>query len=266
MVMSETAMPSRKLIRDLEIIQNTRLNRRHFLLELVSQEKLPGLFPGQFVQVLIDNSPSTFLRRPFSIHKVDYQNNSFCLLVQIKGEGTRHLSILRKGGSLNVLFPLGNHFSLPEKDNVLLIGGGCGVAPLLFLSQYLAEHQIHPKILTGWRNKEDIIELSEYRNYGEVLITTEDGSEGEKGLVVDHSILQKAFPGLSRIYCCGPDPMMKSVAMIAKMHGAGCEVSLENLMACGFGACLCCITPTLEGNRRVCMEGPVFDTKVLGWH
>ena len=264
MVMSE-AIPSGKMILDLEIIQNIRLNQRHFLLELASKEKLPELYPGQFVQVLVDNSPSTFLRRPFSIHKADYINNSISLLVQIKGEGTRHLSFLKKADSLNVLFPLGNHFSLPEKDNVLLIGGGCGVAPLLFLAQYLAEHNIHPKILTGWRNKEDIIELQEYRNFGEVLITTEDGSEGEKGLVVDHSILMKEKPGFSMIYCCGPDPMMKSVAKIARMHEIECEVSLENLMACGFGACLCCITPTLDGNKRVCVEGPVFNSKMLGW-
>jgi len=265
MVTSVKAKPSRKQISDLEIIQNTRLNKRHFLLELAAQEKLPEMFPGQFVQVLVENSPLTFLRRPFSIHTVDYKAHSFRLLVQIKGEGTKHLGYFRTGETLNVIFPLGNQFTLPEKNNVLLIGGGCGVAPLLFLAQYLAEHKVGMKILTGWRNKEDIFELEEYRKYGEILITTEDGSEGEKGLVVDHSILQKEKLSFSRIYCCGPDPMMKSVAKIAHMQGIDCEVSLENLMACGFGACLCCITPTVSGNQRVCVEGPVFNTNILGW-
>jgi dihydroorotate dehydrogenase electron transfer subunit len=255
----------RKRVKYLKVKDFLQLNDRHFILELSSVDPLPMMLPGNFVQVLVEDSPSTFLRRPFSIHSVNHSENSFRILVQIKGEGTRHLSRLRKGDELNVIFPLGNCFSLPKGERVLLVGGGCGVAPLLFLAQFLKQNRISPVILTGWRTKADIFEQEEYKKYGELLVITEDGSAGEKGLVTDHSILQKEKLGFDRIYCCGPDPMMKAVSSIAAMQGIECEVSLENTMACGFGVCLCCITPTTRGNERVCIEGPVFNTRVLTW-
>jgi dihydroorotate dehydrogenase electron transfer subunit len=254
-----------KSVKYLRVSDIRHLNKRHFILELSPDEALPMMLPGNFVQVLVEGSPATFLRRPFSVHSVDPSTNSFRLLVQIKGEGTRHLSLLNKGDNLNVIYPLGNCFSLPMGKEVLLVGGGCGVAPLLFLAQFLRQSHIHPVILTGWRSRSDIFEQEEYQKYGEVLVTTEDGSEGEKGLVTDHSIFRKEKLPFDRIYCCGPDPMMKAVSKLAAMRGIGCEVSLENTMACGFGVCLCCITPTVRGNERVCVEGPVFNTKDLTW-
>ncbi len=258
-------MESRKFIKDLTIIRNIPLNARHFILELQVPDEFPAMLPGQFVQVLVENSPGTFLRRPFSIHSIDVQNHSFRLLIQLKGEGTRHLAELTEGKKVNVIFPLGNSFSLPANPEVLLVGGGCGVAPLLFLAQHLHQHNIRPTILTGWRSEADIFEQAEYEKYGNLLITTDDGSCGEKGLITDHSVFQKETLAFKKIYCCGPDPMMRSIAAIAKLHRTECEVSLENMMACGFGVCLCCVTPTLHGNQRVCAEGPVFDIRELGW-
>ncbi|MGE5425007.1 MAG: dihydroorotate dehydrogenase electron transfer subunit [Syntrophothermus sp.] len=258
-------MAATKIQRDVTVKQNTRLNQRHFVLTLKSDDPLPEMLPGQFVQVLVEDSPSTFLRRPFSIHEINYRTKTFNLLVQIKGEGSRHLSLLKKGSSLNVIYPLGNSFSMPSGNKVLLVGGGCGVAPLLFLAQTLKQKGIQPDILVGFRSKDDIFEREEYEKFGNLLIITDDGTEGEKGIVTDHSLLQKEKLDYDCIYCCGPDPMMKSVAGIAAMHGIDCEVSLENLMACGFGVCLCCITPTDKGNERVCVEGPVFNTKKLRW-
>jgi dihydroorotate dehydrogenase electron transfer subunit len=258
-------MNTRKSVRYLKVVSNTVLNARHFVLELQAPDKLPLILPGNFVQVLVEDSPPTFLRRPFSIHSVDYAANTFRLMIQVKGPGTSRLSRLKAGDNLDVIYPLGNSFSLPVAPEVLLVGGGCGVAPLLYLGQFLRQNRFHPVILTGWRNKEDIFELEEYRKFGEVLVTTEDGSEGEKGLVTDHSLFQKESLQFKKIYCCGPDLMMKAVAQIAAIQGIDCEVSLENTMACGFGVCLCCITSTARGNERVCVEGPVFNTKVLTW-
>jgi len=258
-------MFSKKLVKDLQVVDNKRLNERHFLLELLAPEPLPMMLPGQFVQVYISNSPGTFLRRPFSIHSLKHEKNTFSLFVQIKGEGTRNLTRLRKGDNLNVIYPLGNSFSLPETKDVLLVGGGCGVAPLLFLAQFLSQNRIRPTILLGFRNKQDISEAEEYSKYGNLLLITDDGSEGEKGLVTDHSIFQKEKPGFKHICCCGPESMLKAVARMAAIHNVICEVSLENMMACGFGVCLCCITPTDKGNERVCVEGPVFNTKCLKW-
>jgi dihydroorotate dehydrogenase electron transfer subunit len=162
------------------------------------------------------------------------------------------------------MYPLGNSFSLPTGNNVLLVGGGCGVAPLLFLGKWLKDQGETVTFLTGWKRKEDIFEKAAYSDCGELLVTTEDGSEGETGMVTGHSVF-KSGRTFDRIYCCGPDRMMKTIAHMAARKGIDCEVSLENTMACGFGVCLCCITPTNHGNQRVCMEGPVFSTKELGW-
>ncbi|MCX6306035.1 MAG: dihydroorotate dehydrogenase electron transfer subunit [Bacteroidetes bacterium] len=258
-------MELKKLVEDLRVTGVTRLNKRHFTLELLSPVKLPLILPGQFAQALVENSPSTFLRRPFSIHSVDYQKNTLRLLIQIKGPGTSHLAELKAGDHLNLIYPLGNSFSLPFTKDVLLVGGGCGVAPLLFLAQFLNQNNIHPTILLGFRTREEVSEIDAYSRCGKVLITTDDGTEGEKGLVVDHSIFQREKIEFKKIYCCGPDAMMKAVAKIARMNNTDCEVSLENTMACGFGVCLCCITPTDKGNERVCVEGPVFNIRRLPW-
>ena len=256
---------SKKRIEDYTVVRNTRLNSRHFLLDLKPETKLPELLPGQFVQVHIEESATTFLRRPFSIHSVDYQGNTISLLIQVKGDGTKKLSQVKEGESLNLISPLGNYFSTPQGKEVLLVGGGCGVAPLLFLAQYYSERSFNITILTGWRTVSDIFRLEEYQRFGKILVTTEDGSSGETGLVSDHTVLSGKLDHYSQICCCGPEAMMKSVATIARENGVRCEVSLENTMACGFGACLCCVTPTRHGNQRVCAEGPVFETSELGW-
>jgi dihydroorotate dehydrogenase electron transfer subunit len=258
-------MELKKLVQDIEVVENIRLNKRHFILELLAPEKFPLILPGQFSQVLVEDSPSTFLRRPFSIHSVDYRKNTLRLLIQIKGPGTSHLSKLKAGDHLNLIYPLGNSFSLPFTKDVLLVGGGCGVAPLLFLAQFLSQNNIHPTILLGFRTREEVSEIEAYSAFGKVHVITDDGTEGEKGLVVDHSIFQRERLDFKKIYCCGPDAMMKAVAKIARMHKIDCEVSLENTMACGFGVCLCCITPTDKGNERVCVEGPVFNINRLKW-
>jgi dihydroorotate dehydrogenase electron transfer subunit len=258
-------MELKKLVQDLQVVDTIRLNRRHFILELLAPDKFPLILPGQFVQALVEDSPSTFLRRPFSIHSVDYAKNTLRLLVQIKGPGTSHLAKLKTHDHLNLIYPLGNSFSLPFTKDVLLVGGGCGVAPLLFLAQFLSQNKIHPTILLGFRTREEVSEIEEYSKFGKVNVITDDGTEGEKGLVVDHSIFQRERVSFKKIYCCGPDAMMKAVAKIARMQKVECEVSLENTMACGFGVCLCCITPTDKGNERVCVEGPVFNINRLKW-
>ncbi len=258
-------MVSQKRIRNFRVLQNITLNPRHFILELLSPEELPAILPGQFVQVLVGDSNKTFLRRPFSIHSVDQATNTMRIMIQIKGDGTRKLSKLMEGDLLNMIYPLGNSFTFTDKNPVLLVGGGCGVAPLLMLAQQMNRENIHPAILIGGKTSQDLLQVDEYRKCGEVLITTEDGSVGEKGLVSGHSIFQNEKIEFAKIYCCGPDPMMKSIARIAGKYNIPCEVSLENMMACGFGVCLCCVTPTIHGNQRVCAEGPVFNTKELGW-
>lgn len=253
-----------KRVEFLTVKDNRRLNSNLFILELTSGEKLPELKPGQFAQVKVEGSPETFLRRPISIHDVDYAANSIKMLVQIAGKGTSRLSKLEKGEKLDIVYPLGNYFTIPERDKrILLAGGGCGVAPLLFLGRYMKSLGLKPEILLGFRDSERIIEYEEYESIGPVYLTTEDGSRGESGYITGHSILeQKHF---DNIYCCGPEPMMKAVAGYCSRNGIDCEVSLEHLMACGFGVCLCCIVDTVRGNLCTCTEGPVFNIKDLKW-
>jgi dihydroorotate dehydrogenase electron transfer subunit len=253
-----------KRIEDLKVIGNKRLNNDFFILELYGDNKLPEFKPGQFAQVRVDGSVETFLRRPISIHDVDYEKNSFKLLIQIAGDGTKTLSKLVNGDVLNLIYPLGNSFSVPHaNEKVLLVGGGCGIAPLLFLGKYLKTKGNVPDILLGFRNSERVIEFDEYRSVGDVFLTTEDGSQGEKGYVTTHSVLSSRQ--YERIYCCGPDSMMKKIAAHCRDRNILCEVSLENLMACGFGACLCCIVDTVKGNVCTCIDGPVFNVNDLKW-
>jgi 2-polyprenylphenol hydroxylase and related flavodoxin oxidoreductases len=253
-----------KRIEDLKVIENKRLNKDFFIIELEGNTKIPDLKPGQFIQVRVDGSPETFLRRPISVHDVDYIKNTLKILIQIAGKGTETLSKIESGDTLNIIYPLGNSFSLPANGNkILLVGGGCGIAPLLFLGRYLKSNGFVPDILLGFRNRERIIEFEEYLQIGNVFITTEDGSMGEKGYVTTHSIF--ATNEYDKIYCCGPDRMMKAIADYCKKKEIVCEVSLENLMACGIGACLCCVVDTVRGNLCTCIDGPVFNVNDLKW-
>lgn len=253
----------KKYVIDLKVKAVRQVHERYVLLRLTDEQPLPPMLPGQFVEVRVDGSPSTFLRRPISIHFVDRAQNELWLLVATVGDGTRCLAQLREGDLLNCLLPLGNGFTLPSSSRVLLVGGGVGVAPLLYQGAVLREHGLEPTFLLGARTAHDLLMLDEFRRYGRVFITTEDGSEGERGFVTQHSLL--ASERFDLIQTCGPTPMMKAVARYAHEHAVDCEASLENLMACGLGACLCCVEKTTEGNLCVCKEGPVFNINRLLW-
>ncbi|MDR2906535.1 MAG: dihydroorotate dehydrogenase electron transfer subunit [Bacteroidales bacterium] len=261
----------KKVSRRLHVIENRPLSPDVFMLTLGSDQPLPEIKPGQFANLLIEPSGGAFLRRPLSIHDVDVANQFIKFYIQKKGKGTQQLAKLTTQDSVDVIFPLGNGFSGYEVDlprtphpapHILLVGGGCGVAPLLFLAKTLnQQHGIRPTILIGGRSKKNILRIEDYVKYGQVLVMTEDGSMGDKGLVTDHPIFKQQK--IDQIYCCGPSPMMKAVGKLAKEHHIPCQVSLENTMACGIGACLCCVTPTTEGHKCVCTDGPVFDVNDL---
>lgn len=255
----------KKFILDLTVNSVDALSDKHVLIKLTDDKPLPEMLPGQFVEVRVDNSPSTFLRRPISINNVDYDRNELWLLVAAVGDGTRQLQKLQKGDRLNCMLPLGNSFTMPtdSAQKVLLVGGGVGVAPLLYFGKRIKEMGGEPTFLLGARSAKDVLERELFEQVGRVLITTEDGSEGEKGFVTNHSVLAQEH--FDRISTCGPKPMMIAVARYAFKNDIECEVSLENKMACGVGACLCCVEKTVEGNKCVCKEGPVMNIKKLTW-
>jgi dihydroorotate dehydrogenase electron transfer subunit len=253
-----------KRIETLKVVDNKSLKKDFFVIELESGSSLPEMFPGQFVEALVEGSQDTFLRRPLSVHDADYKSNRLKLLIQVVGKGTERLSLLSPGSSLNLIYPLGKPFTLPGKGKrVLMVGGGCGIAPLLYLGRYLKSHGIVPDILLGFRDKDRVLEYSDYESIGKVYLTTEDGSAGEKGFVTDHSLLKNG--SYDRVYCCGPERMMKRIAEWCTKNGTDCEVSLENLMGCGIGVCLCCVVDTVKGKLCTCTDGPVFNIKELKW-
>ena len=254
----------KKYILDLKVKQVEQIHQRYVLIKLTHENTLPEMLPGQFVEVRVDGSPSTFLRRPISINFVDRENNELWLLVATVGDGTKQLAKLKFGDVLNCVLPLGNGFTPAKQgEKVLLVGGGVGVAPLLYMGAEMKRQGIEPTFLLGARTANDLLMLPIFNKYGRAYVTTEDGSMGEKGFVTNHSILNQEH--FDRISTCGPTPMMKAVARYARQNNVDCEASLENLMACGLGACLCCVEKTTEANLCVCKDGPVFNIKKLLW-
>ena len=274
----------KKYILDLKVKAVERLSEKHILLKLTDVKPLPEMLPGQFVEVRVDGSSTTFLRRPISINFVDRALNELWLMVAMVGDGTRQLGHLQVGDTLNCVLPLGNGFTvqsdsvaLPQRggsatlipqgeknalNKVLLVGGGVGVAPLLYLGAELKQQGCDVTFLLGGRSAKDVLELDLFNKNGRVCVTTEDGTLGEQGFVTNHSVLDESF---DKIFTCGPTPMMKAVARYAKEKNINCEASLENMMACGLGACLCCVEKTTEGNLCVCKDGPVFPINKLMW-
>ena len=268
-----------KIVSDFIVSKNIRISDTYSRLVL-TEIRLDGvnsidyneIKPGQFVEVRVDGNKTTFLRRPISINYVVPERREIHLLVRKAGDGTKALCDCSEGDVINMMLPLGNGFSLPtdasnEKDThlpyrPLLIGGGVGVAPLLHLGKILNSSGIRPTFLLAAKTAKDLLETERFDEFGDVVISTDDGSAGTPGLVTQNPILNADW---DMFYCCGPMPMMKAVARIAMDNGVPCEVSLENSMACGLGACLCCVEDTIDGHVCVCTHGPVFDVKTLKW-
>ena len=257
----------KKYVQDLRVAAVEFPREGYVLLKLQPlQGLLPEMKPGQFIEVQVKNSPTTFLRRPISINFVDYDTNELWLLVHAIGDGTRSMAASKVGDIINCVYPLGNGFTMPETDGrkVLLVGGGVGTAPMLYFGKLLREAGCEPIFLLGGRTRSDLMQLDFFEQFGRVYVTTEDGSMGERGFVTNHSILNAER--FDSVATCGPKPMMVAVARWANQAGITCEASLENLMACGLGACLCCVEKDAnEHNVCVCKEGPVFNTQQLSW-
>ncbi len=224
---------------------------------------LPKMAPGQFVEIKIDDAPAAMLRRPVSVCDVRY-GSELILFVKPVGDGTTRLTGMKEGNRVNIMLPLGHGFSIDncQGERCLLVGGGVGAAPLVYLSRELQRGGAMVAVAIGGRSANDVEGVDAlYEAADAVVVSTDDGSSGSKGVITLNPIFNGQW---DRIYCCGPTPMMKAVAGIAKSRGTWCEVSLENHMACGLGACLCCVENTDDrGNVCVCTEGPVFNIKRL---
>jgi dihydroorotate dehydrogenase electron transfer subunit len=237
-----------------------------YLFTFEAGPEFPTPRPGQFVNVAVADDLT--LRRPFSFAGIPAPGR-FDLLVEMRGKGTRALAEKPIGSAVGVLGPLGNEFTLPGADSVsLLVGGGIGVAGLRLLAQELRRgyHRIHA--LVGARTSPGLLHhvLPSPTGDGEVLIevATDDGSEGFHGTVA--GLLERVLNELdapARVYCCGPPAMIAATADITAKRGVPCEALLEEMMACGVGACRGCVVATRSGYKSVCSDGPVFDTNEL---
>lgn len=251
-----------KEIHDFTVVECRRHGEQYFTLVLKHGGRMQPVAPGQFVEVRVDGQPDVMLRRPISVHDVDTDEGTMSLLVQVVGKGTRRLAQLSVGDCLNLVYPLGHGFTtdLPPASRALLVGGGAGIAPLLLLAKSLKANGVGCTVLLGGRTADLIPVRDAFLPYGTLQLATDDGSLGHKGLVTSHPAFAEAY---DMVYACGPTPMMKAVARSAADRGLRCEVSLENMMACGVGACLCCVTDTDQGHRCVCKDGPVFDISTM---
>ena len=215
--------------------------------------------PGQFLAMYC-NDATKLLPRPISICGIDAEAGTLRVVYRIAGEGTREFSKMKQGDTLEVMGPLGNGFAMKE-GKAILVGGGIGIPPMLELAKQLSAEKT---VVLGYRD--ELFLKDEFEKTAEVAVATEDGSFGTKGTVID-AIRENAITG-DIIYACGPMPMLKALAEYASEHDMEAQISLEERMACGIGACLGCITKsktkdhhTNVHNKRICKEGPVFDAK-----
>lgn len=251
------------------ILSNDRLTADVFRLTVLAPQIAEAALPGQFVMVRAADSYDPLLRRPFSIHRC-FPDGRLSLLFKVIGKGTALLAKVNIGDFLDLMGPLGRGFDLSCEQPVCLIGGGMGIAPLLFLAEqrHRTGHQ-HKKdhILLGARNRAELVPLADtFSALGyEVQLASDDGSLGYHGFIPD--LLDALLPEVNQVHTCGPHPMLRNVVRKCQQAGVACQVSLETHMACGMGACLgCTVTGKNEQYIHVCKQGPVFYADQLKWN
>lgn len=251
-----------------KLLSNKRLKDNYLHCILNAPQIAKAARPGQFVNIRITDTLDPLLRRPLSIHRVN--GPKIEILYEVAGRGTQILSEKKAGEYLDIIGPLGNGFTILNTKCPLLVAGGMGVAPLLFLAektgiQYPA---LRIQILIGAKTKKHIHCEKEFKELGcEVKVSTDDGSKGFKGRVSDllKTLLSTIDYRLSTIYGCGPKPMLKEIALISRERNIPAQISMEEHIACGIGACLGCAVETIAGYRRVCKDGPVFEAQEIIW-
>ncbi len=256
---------------EVEVKSNRCLTDNFYRLTFISSFIASHALPGQFLHIKLQQQPlRILLRRPFSVHRVSSDNVS--ILYKIVGKGTELLSRATPGDYLDVLGPLGNGFSISEAPNTyLLVAGGMGIAPLLALADELVKANGRGNIylLLGAQTEKELLCVDEFKSLPvNTLLATKDGTKGDKGLITE--VLDKIFKEgrlkePTELFACGPRNMLKVCADIAGRYNIQCQVSLEELLACGVGACLGCVVRTKKGYERVCKEGPVFDARDIIW-
>ena len=252
------------------VIRVEQFSQKNYRLTLEAPEIAGRAKPGQFVMVRTGVGKDPLLRRPFSIHQTS-SAGTIQLYFKVVGRGTDILAHVKEGESLSVFGPLGHGFNIKEDSPAVLIGGGLGIAPMLFLAKKICsvkDETSQNVIILGGREKNEVEPLlDDFKECGFKLLTaTDDGSLGHHGYVTEVLKSLTLSPDWT-VYACGPEPMMAGVSEFCSLNKIYCQVSVERVMACGMGACLGCSKPTKKGTyTHVCMNGPVYNAEELVWN
>lgn len=256
----------------ISILSKEFLREKFFKLAFSSAAIAKAAKPGNFVHIRVSEDDYPLLRRAFSIHHVDKSKNRFEILFKVVGKGTEILSQKCPGENLDVMGPIGNEFSLPRQNKqIMLVAGGMGIAPLWFLLSRFSNKLKKDGMVffLGARSKKELIYIDKLKKTGiELIVTTDDGSSGKKGLVTEIFLKEiekrNIDPKKLAVYSCGPQSMLSRMSQIAGKLDFSCQVSLENHMACGVGVCWGCVVKHKDGTyKRICADGPVFDAREL---
>ncbi len=261
-----------------EVVVNKKVGPEHYLMRILAPELTRLAKPGQFVHVRCSSGMDPLLRRPISLHGIDYKSGTVSLLYQVVGRGTQLLSEMKPGASIDMMGPLGNGFTVPDKANrVLIVGGGIGVAPLFTIIQALTHYNVEQTVLLGARTADFVIGAEQLASLKvRVEVSTDDGTLGYRGLVTDLAEKHIKLNKPDYFYACGPNPMLKQLLKVTCKFGIGGQVSMEERMGCGVGACLACVCKAVPGDqwpvaggkeqawedfeyKKVCTDGPVFE-------
>jgi dihydroorotate dehydrogenase electron transfer subunit len=264
---------------EVPILAHERLADYEYELTLAAPEIAAESRPGQFMQVLYDQTYNPFTRRPFSVYKVDKEQGTFSIVYLARGVFTLGLRNKQVGQKLSVVGPLGNWFE-PDPRPVathLLVGGGVGAPPLYFMAEEMSHDSAlksRIRVVNGARSRELLVGIEEFNALGvDIRFTTDDGSYGQKGIVTDALVqLLDETAGPVHVYTCGPTPMLRAVGDLCLSRGVPCQVSVETMMPCGLGVCMGCVvkikaaeSPTGYSHLRSCYEGPVFAADRIVW-
>lgn len=246
------------------VISNSRIQPDMYLLRVQAPQIASQAQPGQFVMVRTSDDHDPLLRRPLAIHRVSPLSSleEVALLYRVVGRGTAWLARRAQGDRVDLFGPLGNGFHV-SSDNLLLVAGGAGIAPLVALSEKELARGAAVSLIMGAPTKDELYPVDLLPSRVKLHLATEDGSAGRKGLASDLAV--ELAGGFDQVFACGPVAMYEAMSKHAALHGKSVQVSMEARMGCGFGVCLGCAIDTREGTKLVCQDGPVFELEQVFW-
>lgn len=247
------------------ILSNSRISTDFYEMVFSWDSKAGSPLPGQFLTIRVSEDSVPLLRRPFAFSGYDEKNGTASIVYQKRGRATQILTGKQPGEELDLIGPLGRPFPIPEQNEKLfLVAGGVGLGPVLFLAQFLKNQGKQVTFVFGCRTESFVPRMSCFQS-AQPVVCTDDGSAGFRGTSVEYLVQKQKVDSGSVLYGCGPEPMLKALTDLARKNDTRVWVSVEQVMACGVGACMGCVVKTKSGFQRACKEGPVFSGRDIIW-